>query len=226
MRVHNLSVLPEEQILNAIKSAENIKNTLLLEDMIKTDTVYGPHTLDLIKNGKPETRTFMTFLARQIMPESFLEVGVRRGWSTASVIIASPECEVYAFDEWHENYGGSANPGPSFVQSELAKFGYKKPINFISGDSHVTLSTFFNQFPDKMFDMILVDGDHTVDGAYQDLMDTMPHINVGGVMVFDDIIDCEGLQGVWDALVKTFPNFRYISYRENKPGVAFAVRIS
>lgn len=224
MKVHNLSVLTDSQILDAVKSSDNIKNTLLLEDMIKTDPVYGARTIELIKSGNPETRAFMTFLARQIVPASFLEVGVRRGWSTAAVVLASPQCEICAFDEWHENYGGAANPGPEFVTSELAKFGYSKPITFVSGDSHKTLPAFFSDNPNKMFDMILVDGDHSVDGAMQDLRDTMPHINVGGVMVFDDIVDCEGLQEVWDSLKNTYPNFRYFSYRNSKPGVAFAVR--
>ena len=225
MRVHNLSSIPESQIFEAIKSPENIKNTLLLEDMIKTDSHYGPMALDLIKDGKPETRAFVTFLARQIVPSTFLEIGVRRGWSTAAVAIASPDCQIYAFDEWHENYGGSPNPGPQFVQNELEKFGYTKPIVFINGNSHKTLPSFFRG-NNETFDMILVDGDHSVDGARQDLMDTMPHINVGGAMVFDDTVDCEGLQEVWDGLVKAFPNFRYFSYRDNKPGVAFAIRVS
>jgi hypothetical protein len=57
-------------------------------------------------------------------------------------------------------------------------------------------------------------------------MDTMAHISVGGAMVFDDIVDCAGLQEVWDNLIISFPNFRYVSYRGNKPGVAFAIRIS
>ena len=225
MKRHILSTISEQELFEAIKSSENVQNTLLLEEMISTDTVYGPMALKLIKAGKPETRSFMTFLARQVVPSTFLEVGVRRGWSTAAVAMASPDCQIYAFDEWHENYGGSANPGPQFVQSELSKVGYNKPIIFINGDSHKTLPNFFKE-NDEKFDMVLIDGDHSVDGARQDLMDTMPHINVGGVMVFDDIVDCEGLQDVWDGLIKEFPNFRYFSFRENKPGVACAVRIS
>lgn len=225
MKVHNLSTITDEQLFEAVKSTENIKNTLLLEEMIKTDPVYGQMALDLIKDGKPETRSFMTFLARHIEPSSFLEVGVRRGWSTAAVALASPECQIYAFDEWHENYGGAPNPGPGFIQSELSKLGYDKPIVFVSGDSHKTLRKFFSE-NDEKFDMVLIDGDHSVDGAHQDLMDTIPHINVGGVVVFDDIIDCAGLQDVWDSLATTFPNFRYFSFRGNKPGVACAVRIS
>lgn len=225
MKRHNLSTMSEQELFEAIKSSENVQNTLLLENMISTDTFYGPMTLELIKAGKPETRSFVTFLARQIVPLTFLEVGVRRGWSTAAVAMASPDCQIYAFDEWHENYGGAPNPGPQFVQSELSKLGYNKPIVFISGDSHKTLPKFFKE-NDETFDMILIDGDHSVEGAWQDLMDTMPHINVGGVMVFDDIIDCDGLQDVWNNLVNHFPNFKYFSYRGNKPGVACAVRIS
>lgn len=225
MKTHTLSTISEQELFDAIKSSENVQNTLLLENMISTDTVYGGMALNLIKAGKPETRSFVTFLARQIVPSTFLEVGVRRGWSTAAVALASPDCQIYAFDEWHENYGGAPNPGPMFVQSELGKLGYDKPIIFISGDSHKTLPKFFKE-NDEKFDMILIDGDHTVEGATQDLMDTMPHINVGGVMVFDDIVDCAGLQEVWDGLIKSFPNFRYFSFRDNKPGVACAVRIS
>lgn len=226
MRIHNLHSLTGEELFTKVRSSENIDDTKKLLDMIATDTVYGQMTIDLIKARNPETRTFVTFLARHIVPASFLEVGVRRGWSTAAVALASPECEIYAFDEWHENYGGVPNPGPSFVTEELKKFGYVKPINFISGDSHKTLPDFFNHNPDKLFEMVLIDGDHTVEGATQDLMDTMPHIAVGGAIVFDDIVDCEGLQDVWNRLANHFPNFKYFSYRENKPGVACAIRIS
>ncbi len=224
MRNHNLATLPEKSIIEAVKSSENLNNTLLLEGLMKTDAIYGPMALDLIRQGKPETRSFVTFLARQVVPSNFLEIGVRRGWSTAAVALASPDCQMYAFDEWHENYGGTPNPGPQFVQSELQKLGYTKPIVFISGDSHKTLPSFFRGNKET-FDMILVDGDHTVEGARQDLMDTMPHINVGGVMIFDDIVDGEGLQEVWDDMRKDFPNFRYLSYRDSKPGVAFAIRL-
>lgn len=225
MKKHNLSMMSEQELFAAVRSPENIKNTLLLEDAMSTDTLYGPMALKLLKAGKPETRAFVTFLARQVIPSNFLEIGVRRGWSTAAVAMASPDCQIYAFDEWHENYGGSPNPGPGFVQSELSKFGYNKPIVFINGDSHKTLPKFFKE-NNETFDMILVDGDHSVDGARQDLMDTMPHINVGGVMIFDDVVDGEGLQEVWNELIKTFPNFKYFSYRDNKPGVAFAIRVS
>lgn len=224
MKEHNLASMTDEQLFTMIKSDENINATKQLSDMLSTDPIFGPMVIDLLNNRRPETRAFVTFFARQIIPSSFLEVGVRRGWSTAAVVLASPECEVYAFDEWHVNYANVPNPGPTFVTEELRKFGYNKPIHFVSGNSHETLRAFFNQNPDKTMDMVLVDGDHSVEGARQDLMDTMPHISVGGVMIFDDIVDCTGLHDVWNNLADTFPNFKYFSYRGNKPGVACAVR--
>lgn len=225
MRKHNLLSLSDEELVAMLKSSDNINNTNKLHDMLTTDPIYGKMVIDLLSKNEPETRAFVTFLANQIVPSTFLEVGVRRGWSTAAVAIASPECEIYAFDEWHINYAGVPNPGPDFVTEELRKFGYNKPINFISGNSHVTLRDFFSKNPDKMMDMILIDGDHSVEGATQDLMDTMGHVSIGGAMVFDDIVDCTGLQEVWDRLANSFPNFRYFSYRGNKPGVGFAIRI-
>lgn len=225
MKNHTLSSMSDKDLFDAVKSDENINNTKLLSNMLSTDPIYGPMVMDLLNCNKPETRAFVTYIARQIAPMSFLEVGVRRGWSTAAVAIASPECEIYAFDQWHINYAGVPNPGPSFVTGELAKLGYTKPIHFVNGNSHETIKIFFKENPNKLIDLILVDGDHSPEGALLDLMDTMPHIAVGGVMIFDDLINHLGLQDVWDNLSKTFPNFKYFSFRENEPGVGCAVRV-
>ena len=139
---------------------------------------------------------------------------------------AAPECHLYSFDEWHENYGGSANPGPTFVKNELEKLGCKNNLDFISGNSHQTLKDFFKKNNDLEIDLALVDGDHTVDGARQDLLDIMPHISLNGVIAFDDIVECQRLDEVWYSMKNYFPNFRYFSYTNNIPGVGFAVRVS
>lgn len=226
MRSHNLLSMSEDQVFDLIKSPDNIAATKTLQILFDTDEIYGKQVTDLLDAGLPETRAFVTFLARQIAPSTYLEIGVRRGWSTAAVASASPDCDIYAFDGWHANYAGVPNPGPSFVQDEMKKFGYTKPINFINGDSHQTIPQFFSDNPDKMFDMILVDGDHSDEGAWLDLKDTMPHIAIGGIMIFDDILDYEGLRKLWQGLHEKFPNFKYFSYLGNRPGVGFAVRTS
>lgn len=224
MKEHNLLSMSEREICDMIKSPENIAETKQLSTIFASDLTFGPEVMGLLNENKPETRAVVTFFARAIVPSSFLEVGVRRGWSTCAVGRASPDCDIYAFDGWHVDYAGVPNPGPDFVQGELAKFGYTKPVNFINGDSHATLPEFFSKNPDKMLDMILIDGDHSELGALQDLRDTMSHVSVGGVMLFDDIVDIPPLYNVWKVLGKEYPNFRFGVFVDNRPGVGFAIR--
>jgi predicted O-methyltransferase YrrM len=224
MRENNLLSMTEEQICAQIKSHENLVATKQLAGIFESDTIFGPEVMGLLEAGKPETRAVVTYFARLLVPASFLEVGTRRGWSTCAVGLASPECDIYCFDGWHVDYAGVPNPGPDFVQGELAKFGVSKPINFVNGDSHETLRAFFTENPDKMMEMNLIDGDHSELGALQDLRDTMSHVAVGGVMLFDDIVDIPPLNAIWQHLRNEFPNFKYYAFTENRPGVGFAIR--
>jgi predicted O-methyltransferase YrrM len=224
MKEHNLLSISEADLFTLIKSPDNINATKKLEPILASDTIYGPQVMDLLNKSQPETRAIVHFIAKTLQPSSYLEVGVRRGWSTCALAMAAPECEIYAFDEWQVNYAHVPNPGPDFVTGEAAKFGYTKPINFVSGDSHYTLKQFFSQNPGKTIDMILIDGDHSEAGALMDLRDTMPHVTIGGAMLFDDIYDIPSLHDVWRGLASEFPNFRYFSFNENRPGVGIAIR--
>jgi hypothetical protein len=170
------------------------------------------------------------------------------------------EVEIYGFDLWKPDYAGVANLGPKFVQSEMERIGYIKRVHFFSGDSHRTLPAFFGSkratLRDRLkanrrfkrrtsFNMITIDGDHSLLGAYQDLLDTMPYCEIGGVIVFDDIapdyskLDPEAVKaergndpygwgdllGVWRAIKEKFRNFRYFEYTKDPPGVGLAIRL-
>ncbi|TAK53262.1 MAG: hypothetical protein EPO22_15915, partial [Dehalococcoidia bacterium] len=41
-----------------------------------------------------------------LQPKSYLEIGVRRGRSSAVVGALAPDCAMYAFDVWLRDYGG------------------------------------------------------------------------------------------------------------------------
>jgi hypothetical protein len=167
----------------------------------------------------------------------------------AMVAAQLPETEIFGFDYWLPNYAGVENPGPSFVMDEMRRVGFLGKLHLISGDSHRTLPSFFSarasSEPDNdgEFELILIDGDHSLLGASQDLEDTMPHCAVGGALVFDDIAptvdpvvlkkqlgpDPHGwtnLLGLWHAMPKRFPNFRYFEFTHNPPGVGVAIRVS
>ena len=127
-------------------------------------------------------------LARRLRPASYLEIGVRRGKSLAQVIVHEPRCRVVGIDLWVTPYGGVDNPGPSFVRQEMAHLGHRGELALYSGDSHDVLPRLIADSPDLRFDLITVDGDHTDDGAWNDLLTTVELLRPGGWLLFDDLV--------------------------------------
>ncbi len=160
-------------------------------------------------------------------PESYLEIGVRRGRSMAMVVSASPRVNVVGFDVWQEGYAGSENPGADFVLGELKRLGHAGQAEFVDGDSHTTVPEYFRIHPDAAFDLVTVDGDHSLAGARADLETVVPHLNLGGVLVFDDTVNpyCPGLDGVWTEFLKDHGELRGYSFDDLGTGVAFAVKM-
>jgi len=166
--------------------------------------------------------------AQLIQPSSYLEIGVRRGRSMAMAAAAAPGCALYGFDMWMKDYAGMENPGPDFVKSEMRRVGHRGAVEFVDGDSHVTLPKFFASRPDEKFSIIVVDGDHSDEGALQDLRDVLPRLAVGGALIFDDISHPAhpNLRAVWRQALNEAPfPIRGHEYASLGYGVAFAIRI-
>jgi predicted O-methyltransferase YrrM len=167
--------------------------------------------------------------ATLIQPTSYLEIGVRRGRSFATVGAASPKCALFAFDMWMKDYAGMENPGPDFVAGELRKVGHASSVKFTDGDSHVTLPKFFAENPELKLSLVTVDGDHSDEGALQDLRDVLPRLDVGGIVVFDDIAHPAhpNLRAVWRQAINEAPfpisTHEYVSLGY---GVAFGIRVA
>ena len=183
---------------------------------------FGPHW------NYADLLTFLHASAMLLSPRNYLEIGVRRGRSLSIVAQCNPECRIFGFDLWMQNYAGMPNPGPEFVKDELARGGYTGTLELISGDSHQTLAEFFHGFPKLEFDMINVDGDHSEQGAKLDLLQVLPHLAIGGVLLLDDIAHPEHryLEQVWDQIVGTNERFSTAKYTDLGYGVAVAVRKS
>jgi predicted O-methyltransferase YrrM len=170
--------------------------------------------------------TVLMCLSDLLRPQHYLEIGVRRGRSVAAVASASPQCKLFMFDMWIAQYAGIENPGPDFVRRELTGIGHLGEMTFVDGDSHVTLPAYFAKNPDITFDLITVDGDHSLEGAIQDLCDVLPRLNVGGAIVLDDV--CHPLHpelgNVWNDIVVSDPRFSSFTYTDSGYGVGFAIR--
>ena len=170
--------------------------------------------------------TVLLGLSKLMQPNSYLEIGVRRGRSLAAVASQVATCDIVGFDRWEPNYAGIPNPGPDFVRAEMRRIGHIGKLDLISGDSHRTVPTYLKSHPDAFFELITVDGDHTEWGASLDLYHVLPRLKIGGAIVFDDIAHPTHphLRRVWQRMVMDDARFVAWEFDELGYGVAFAVR--
>lgn len=171
--------------------------------------------------------TVLYTLSGMLGVSRYLEIGVRQGRSMAMVVSRQPDVHVTAFDMWCADYAGMENPGPDFVREQMAALGHTGGIEFVDGNSHETLPAYFARNPGAGFDLITVDGDHTPEGARQDLEDVLPFLRIGGAIVFDDVAHPAHpeLMQVWRDVVLSRPEMSGYMFAELGYGVAFAVRM-
>ena len=216
--------LTKKEILKGVSEKENIDFVKSLMKKLSYDPVYTDQVLDLLNKNKIETRSFVSWLAKNFLKNNYLEVGVRRGWTLYAAAARSPKANIFGFDLWYKNYANSANPGPKFVLSEAKKIGATNNINLIDGNSHKTLPKFFKSNKSKLFDLILIDGDHSKQGAYKDVKDVINNIKKGGILILDDLNTLPHLNILWNELSKEINNYKFFSFLDNAPGVGVAIR--
>jgi predicted O-methyltransferase YrrM len=205
----------------------------LVRKLSKTEETVGQEIYYLWAQGKfgkhwrhADITTVLCAAAMAVRPKTYLEIGVRRGRSAAVVGALTPECAIYGFDLWLEGYANAPNPGPDFVRNELRALGHSGETTFISGDSKVTVPAFLKAHPDLFFDIITVDGDHSVAGASRDMANVLPRLKIGGVIVFDDVCSAPMLMRLWRWFVKDDDRFRGWEFTDTGAGIGAAVRVS
>ncbi len=189
-------------------SAETLRKAMEISASLESDP-YTSYVTEFYRRGLEMAGSNWQFMdivsvlyAASAMgqPDNYLEIGVRRGRSACAVVAGCASVDIYAFDMWQEGYANSENPGPALVKAELARFGHTGHLTCIDGDSHKRVPEFMATNPDLTFDLITVDGDHSIEGAMDDLRNVIPRLRVGGVLVFDDTANpyCPGLMAVWE----------------------------
>ncbi|MGB2694864.1 MAG: class I SAM-dependent methyltransferase [Dehalococcoidia bacterium] len=160
-----------------------------------------------------------------VRPMSYLEIGVRRGKSCAVIGSVAPECSIFGFDMWMEDYFGQPNPGPEFVEGELKAAGHRGNVTFVTGKSQEAVPEFLRQHPDLYFDLITIDGDKSLQGCGSDFANALPRLKVGGVVVCDDLPLNPDLRLVWQRMIQQ--DGRYVGWMfAGAGGVVVAVRIA
>lgn len=227
-------ILTPETLANTSTSPEIMEELLTFHHQLASDeyveyvdTYYREAMHRFGKHWRYLDISNVLFTAAKILqPETYLEIGVRRGRSACMVVRGCPSVNMVAFDMWIQNYAGMENPGEEFVRQELTKNGHTGGISFINGNSHQTIPEFFSRYPGTLLDMITVDGDHSEEGAFDDLCNVIPYLSVGGVLVFDDIAHPAHpyLLDVWRRALARFPFLAGYEYTDAGFGVAFAIR--
>lgn len=128
-------------------------------------------------------RAFLAEHCRTATVRSYLEIGTREGDSLRVVVENSPRLErVVCCDTWGGEWGGTNRKGHGHINAMLAAMLYTGELRFMDGDSKATVPTLT-----ELFDLVLVDGDHSAAGARTDLNNVLPLAAPGGCIVFHDI---------------------------------------
>jgi len=121
-------------------------------------------------------------IAMQRQIYAYLEVGVCWGYSLETILRQQFPSRLTLCDTWGGEYGGESFGGPTHIEELLARMEYPYPVTFLNGNSHELLKTVTDTF-----DLILVDGDHSPEGAREDLEDCWSLLTLEGLLVFDDL---------------------------------------
>ncbi|EOD10454.1 hypothetical protein EMIHUDRAFT_215667 [Emiliania huxleyi CCMP1516] len=117
----------------------------------------------------------MLSLARLPGMRTYCEIGMNGGHSTAAMLEANANLIVHSWDLMKFKY---SRP----VTDLLTRFGHR--VNFHAGDTRRTLTaSVFN----VTCDLILVDGDHTFEGALRDMRRLKAFATPQSIVVVDDI---------------------------------------
>jgi len=150
---------------------------------------------------------FYAGLAKVVQPSSVFEIGVRLGYSLVSMYRGYPLIDAVVGVDAEIYIPGSQ--GKAFENLRAA--GYAGKLGLFTASSHV-----FKPGP-EVFDLVHVDGDHTFQGAMQDIAKAWPLVGPNGIMVVDDtsyIGDVKAaVESIRKSLVGVVSDFFFESFR-------------
>ena len=227
-------LLGRETIKNLISNNEVINEALLILKKLKSNhdvefmSEFYEKGLELYgdKWVYADINTALIGLSKIMDIQNYMEIGVRRGRSLCMLGSQKKTANLYGFDMWIEDYHNSPNPGPDFVKNELDKFDFQGKLNFINGDSKTTVPNFFKENPNLFFDLITIDGDHSLKVAFRDIKNVLPRLKIGGAIIFDDISSHEHmyLKKLWTKEIKNKKNFYSYEFTDIGLGIAVGIK--
>jgi predicted O-methyltransferase YrrM len=108
-----------------------------------------------------------------------LEIGFNAGHSS-DTFLSSSLAHVTSFDLGQHDYVS--------ISKQYIDKKYPSRHTLILGDSKETIPQFKNEYPDKRFDIIFIDGDHSFDGSLLDITNCKDLAHQNTMVIMDDTI--------------------------------------
>ena len=189
-----------ENVMLRSSQIRAIEGQLCLDPQVLTDFLSAPYDplpefegppnykLGRRGRGKDHTRygRFVYALARHYQPERVVEIGTFAGGTAVGfgrALIENGTGELICVDQ--DSY--SRGTFPEVAQRNLERVGVpESQFRLCCGDSKQWLPRLAHQFPEQI-DLLLVDGDHTFEGALTDLRNSLPLMRPGGLILVHDV---------------------------------------
>lgn len=155
-------------------------------------------------------------IAKDLNPSKILEIGVRAGYSAISFLSACPDAEYVGLDAENGMHGGAGGPWMWWAEELLSPY----KATFIQCDTQTMEEV------DGTFDLVHIDGDHSVQGALHDMELCWPIVNPGGVMLVDDYDYIADVKKAIELYKQRHPEIRWEYKKSLRGEVLFSKEIT
>ena len=156
---------------------------MIPQELNKLDTVGHGHNM-------AGYTTFLYTLAKNMLGlKTILEIGVNNGTSTSCFLlgIENMEAHLYSIDK-------------KDVKKQVGLFIGKDNFNKLAHNWTFILGDSKKVEWDREIDLLLIDGDHTYEGAGADYDKYVPFVRKGGIILIHDICRIDGVKRFWNEL--------------------------
>jgi predicted O-methyltransferase YrrM len=178
-----------------MEETKNYINKFLLPIILKSDeklegNIFMTHrTTNYTKRFESKIKNIENQIKKENI-KNVLEIGFNSGFSSLLMLFSNPNIKITCVDIVNHSY-----TIPCYKQ---IKKTFKDRINLIVGDSTLTLKEI-----NQPFDLIHIDGGHTVKVATNDIEESLRLSKNNTILIFDDY-DNKKLKELWDNYTENY----------------------
>ena len=153
---------------------------------------------------------FAAWIAKEVSPKIFVELGTHSGNSyfsvCQSVFESNLSTKCYAVDTWQGDMQAGFYADEIFQQVTIKNNDQYKHFSSLL---RMTFDDALGYFPDHSIDLLHIDGLHTYEAVQHDFYSWLPKLAPGAVVMFHDtnVRECNfGVWKLWNELQESYPN--------------------